>query len=56
MVKFLINANKRDKYLFKLIRLLDQDVNKLLLLALELKAHHIIVKVIELQTSTVIFG
>lgn len=56
LVRFIINASKRDKYVCKLLRIKDQEINRLLMLSCDLKPHEIVIRLLELKSSTLIFG
>lgn len=50
LVKFIVNASQRNKFVCKLLKVRDHSVNRILLLTCDLKDHQITVRVIELLT------
>jgi hypothetical protein len=55
MVKFSINATQRNKFISKLIRVKDHEVNRLLVLTCDLRdPSEIVIKIIEMVCSTVL--
>ena len=55
-VRFIINTRERNKFISKLIRLKEQDVNRMLVLTCDLKDADITIKIIEMNSSELIHG
>ena len=54
MVKFMINTNSRNKYVAKLIKVKDHEISRLLMAVCTMHTNEIIVKIIEVISSTVL--
>jgi hypothetical protein len=54
MVKFVVNTNQRNKYVAKLLKVKDHEVTRLLMAICTLKPNDINLKIIEVNSPTVL--
>jgi hypothetical protein len=56
MVKFVINASQRNKYVAKLLKVKDHEATRLLMAICYLRSNEISVKILEVLSPTVLSG